>query len=166
MEENQVIPATQEIDMRSPSPPPNSSHAPSLPPSDVNGFTESAISTQQVDTLLLQEKLRHGERSPVMHDSEMLGTLCLTFPTPADLTVTDMETQVPPGKELRRELTIRSSSAQAEPNLTTNIRCSVRMEIATNGMDDDGEFGCDCGTTVMQISHRVTKGLTETFHAG
>ncbi|KIJ17008.1 hypothetical protein PAXINDRAFT_113249 [Paxillus involutus ATCC 200175] len=138
MEENQVIPATQEIDMRSPSPPPNSSHAPSLPPSDVNGFTESAISTQQVDTLLLQEKLRHGERSPVMHDSEMLGTLCLTFPTPADLTVTDMETQVPPGKELRRELTIRS--------------CSVRMEIATNGMDDDGEFGCDCGTTVDDVS--------------
>ncbi|KIK79348.1 hypothetical protein PAXRUDRAFT_36464 [Paxillus rubicundulus Ve08.2h10] len=149
MEENQAIPATQEINMRSPSPPPNSSRAPSLPPSDVN---ESAISTQQVDTLLLREKLQHEETSPVLRDSEMLGNPCLTFPMPVDLRVPDMETQVSPGTEFRRESTIRPSSAQAEPNLSTEIKRSVKMDIATNGMDDDGELGCDCGTTVDDVS--------------
>ncbi|KAF9227764.1 hypothetical protein BS17DRAFT_693612 [Gyrodon lividus] len=112
IEETQVIPATQEIDMRSPSPLSDSGRAPSSPPSGVNAFTESAISTQQVDTLLLQEKLRHGERSPITCDSEMLGTSYFTFLAPADLTLTDMETQVPSGKDLPRESTINYHGPQ------------------------------------------------------
>ncbi|KIJ69131.1 hypothetical protein HYDPIDRAFT_172597 [Hydnomerulius pinastri MD-312] len=112
MEETQVIPATQEIDMRSPSPVSSLHHIPSLPPSDICGFTESAISTQQVDTLALKKKLRQRERSQVTSDSEML----------------DMETQVPPGQELPRRATIKHSHGQARSTLSTvKTRSSVRM---------------------------------------
>ncbi|KAF9246385.1 HORMA domain-containing protein [Melanogaster broomeanus] len=81
MEETQVIPATQEIDMRSPSPgSSNLGRLPSLPPSDIHVLTESAISTQQVDTLLLQENIRRGERNKIMGNSVILGTLYFNIP--------------------------------------------------------------------------------------
>lgn len=75
MEDTQVIPATQEIDMRSPSPISNLYRGPSLPPSDICGVSDSAISTQQVDTLILRDKLQQRESSPIMSDSDMLGNL-------------------------------------------------------------------------------------------
>ncbi|KAF8136509.1 HORMA domain-containing protein [Boletus edulis] len=62
IEDTQVIPATQEIDMQSPSP---LRRDPSLPPSDIHDSSTSLLSTQQVDTLVLQEKLRNSERNRI-----------------------------------------------------------------------------------------------------
>ncbi|KAI9571402.1 HORMA domain-containing protein [Boletus coccyginus] len=62
IEETQVIPATQEIDMQSPSPLPSLRCVPSLPPSDIHNSSTSFVSTQQIDTFVLHEKLRNRIR--------------------------------------------------------------------------------------------------------
>ncbi|KAG8217650.1 hypothetical protein J3R82DRAFT_5803 [Butyriboletus roseoflavus] len=61
MEETQVIPATQEIDMQSPSPSHSLPRVHSLPPSDIRDSSASFISTQQIDTSALQEMFRNSE---------------------------------------------------------------------------------------------------------
>lgn len=78
MEDTQVVPDTQEAQMRSPSPLAIHKNL-SLPPSDICASMASP-STQGIDTQLLEEKLRKIMRNEsALSDTEMLGELLLRW---------------------------------------------------------------------------------------
>ncbi|KAG6376285.1 hypothetical protein JVT61DRAFT_2263 [Boletus reticuloceps] len=76
IEDTQVIPSTQEIDMQSPSP---LRRDPSLPPSDIHDSSTSLLSTQQIDTLDLQEKLRNSERNRIHPSADSANRITTTL---------------------------------------------------------------------------------------
>ncbi|KAG6330851.1 hypothetical protein ID866_8238 [Astraeus odoratus] len=132
--DTQVIPDTQEVEMRSPSP--SSVHRRlSLPPSDMCDLTLSTIPTQPIDTQLLEIKLRRQMGVPTLADIDML----------------DMETQTP----LPPEGTVDPMDSADHPELlkTKVTRTSVRD--GNTGRADSGKLDCDCGTVTTISSSKA-----------
>lgn len=133
IEETQAIPATQEIDMQSPSPLPSLRRVPSLPPSDIRDSSGSFLSTQQIDTVVLQEKLQNSQRNRVRPDSGMSDTrIFFLHPEGTDMTL-DIESPIPVDQTI--------------PNIPGRI---VKTTKTVMSMEDDGRVDCDCGTMVIR----------------
>ncbi|KAF8559714.1 hypothetical protein OG21DRAFT_1402333 [Imleria badia] len=141
MEETQVIPATQEIDMQSPSPLPSLRRVTSLPPSDIHNSSGSLVSTQQIDTFVLQEKLRNSERNPSLGVSFVVSRRFSDPNTSLDVESRIALDQSIPGKAVKR------------------------ARIA-DAMEDDGRVDCDCGTTVIRHYLRNLYPSAEGYHSG
>ncbi|KAH7923473.1 hypothetical protein BV22DRAFT_1169347 [Leucogyrophana mollusca] len=143
LEETQQVPATQDLLMGSLTPVRRPACSLSLPPSDLADSTESALSTQQIDTQLLRDMERMGDGS-VGLDAEML----------------DMETQAPvaPGP-IRGADPIGSFDTQHGAAAKIMSKSSSVPTASNTGKSvDEGELDCDCGISVrpLFLSHSAS----------
>ncbi|KAH7908764.1 HORMA domain-containing protein [Hygrophoropsis aurantiaca] len=149
LEQTQIIPATQEIDMASLTP---ISRRPvsslSLPPSDMVELTESALSTQQIDTQMLMnmEALSNGA---IAVDAEML----------------DMETQVPVAHPPIR-VADPIESFDTQESIGDNIPSNSTFAATTHNNDEgsEGELDCDCGFNIKDSSLLCEGGCSRWHH--
>ncbi|KAL4074882.1 HORMA domain-containing protein [Scleroderma yunnanense] len=145
MEDTQVIPDTQEVQMRTPSPPGVHQEL-SLPSSNTFASTISNLSTPGIDTQLLEEKLRKVTRDSVPSDTDML----------------DMETQASIFQEPFIAPETKTESDRQKQSAPRKTKASVRKGV-TGGVDE-GKLDCECGTTIEDALIFCEGGCKKWYH--